>query len=135
MDFHYKALNNVLDPDEFDDFSTIDFESNDLDKVVANGEYDLIRQEIDEAFNAEVKSEAVKTKLVTMTIATFTVGIVSYLLQAGSLAASLISTLPLWRGFDPIAIFTGDKKKRKKQSELPDTDELNPDSLFDGDAK
>jgi hypothetical protein len=135
LDFHYKALNNVLDPDEFDDFSTIDFESDDLDKVVANGEYDLLRQEIDESFNAKVKSEAVKTKLVTMTIGTFTVGIVSYLLRAGSLVASLMSTLPLWRGFDPIVIFTGDKKKRKEKSELPDTDELNPDSLFDGDAK
>jgi hypothetical protein len=47
----------------------------------------------------------------------------------------MMSALPLWRGFDPIAIFSGDKKKKKKQNEISDTGELKPEALFDGDAE
>ena len=73
--------------------------------------------------------------VVTVTTATFTIGIISYLLRAGSLAAALASSLPLWRGFDPIIVFSGDKKKKEDQNELHDTEELNPDSFFEDDAE
>ena len=95
----------------------------------------MLRQEIDESFDTELKSQAVKAKIVTTTAVTFTVGIVSYLLRAGSLAASLMSSLPLWRGFDPIAIFSGDKKKKKNQNEISDTDELKSEAFFDDETQ
>ena len=135
LDYQYQASENVLELDEFDDFGTIDFESNNFDEVITRGDYDLLRQEIDEAFNKQFKSEAVKTKIVTATAATFTIGIISYLLRAGSLAAALASSLPLWRGFDPIIVFSDKKKKDKDQDELPDTEELNADSFFEDDAE
>ena len=135
LDYQYQASENVLELGEFDDFSTIDFESNNFEEVITMGDYDLLRQEIDEAFNKQLKSEAVKTKIVTATAATFTVGIISYLLRAGSLAAALASSLPLWRGFDPIIVFSDKKKKDKDQDELPDTEELNADSFFEDDAE
>ncbi|MDX2495098.1 MAG: cadherin repeat domain-containing protein, partial [Desulfuromusa sp.] len=135
LDYQYQAPDNVLHLDEFDDFSTIDFDSDNMDKVIASGEYDLLREEIDEAFNKQFKSEAVKTKVVTMATATFTIGIVSYLLRAGSLAAALASSLPLWRGFDPIIVFTGDKKKEKDPNEISDPDDLKLDTIFEDDAE
>jgi hypothetical protein len=46
-----------------------------------------------------------------------------------------MSALPLWRGFDPIAIFSGNKKKKKNQNEIPDTGESNPEAFFDGDTE
>jgi hypothetical protein len=41
----------------------------------------------------------------------------------------------MWRGFDPIAIFSGDKKKKKNQNDSSDTGESKPEDFFDGDAE
>jgi len=38
----------------------------------------------------------------------------SYLLRAGSLISSFLATVPIWKGFDPVAILVRPKKKRKK---------------------
>jgi hypothetical protein len=94
-----------------------------------------LREEIDESFDTELNSQSVRAKIVTVATASFTVGIVSYLLRAGSLVASLMSSLPLWRGFDPVAIFSGEKKKKKGRKKIPDTDELKSETLFDGEEK
>ena len=135
LDLNDKASENAPVAVSLDDFSLIDVDSDDPDQVDVNGDYDLLRQEIDESFNSELKSQGIKAKIVTVTAATFTVGIVSYLLRAGSLVASMMSALPLWRGFDPIAIFSGGKKKKKNQNEISDTGELKPEDLFDGEVK
>jgi hypothetical protein len=42
-----------------------------------------------------------------------------------------MSTQPLWRGFDPIVIFSGDKKKKKYRNEIPNTNEVKAETLFD----
>jgi hypothetical protein len=63
------------------------------------------------------------------------VGFVSYLLRAGSMIAGLMSSLPLCRGFDPIAIFSGDKKRKKDRNEIPNTDGHKSETLFDEDAE
>jgi len=118
-----------------DNFRVLDFDSDDVNRVDVNGDYDLLRQELDESFNSELKSQAVKAKIVTITAASFGVGFVSYLLRAGSLVSSLMSSLPLWRGFDPIAIFSGDMKKQKDRNEIPNTDEPESENFFDGDAE
>lgn len=44
-------------------------------------------------------------------------GVVSYLFKAGSLMSSFLSTVPIWKGFDPVAIMMGPKKKKKKNDE------------------
>jgi hypothetical protein len=66
---------------------------------------------------------------------TFTVGIVSYFLRAGSMVASMVSTLPLWRGFDPIVIFSGKKKDKKGKEEAPNSPEQQSETLFDRDEQ
>ncbi len=116
-------------------FSSIDFEDNDLKKIVENGDYDQLRAEIDEAYHAERQSEAVKRKIVAISSATFTIGIVSFLLRAGSLVAGMMSTMPLWRGFDPIAVYAGKKKEKKKQNEIPDSVEQQPEAVCDRDSE
>jgi hypothetical protein len=135
LNFNGFAAENEPVELNLDDINFLDFDSDETDPVVVNEDYDSLRQEIDESFNTELKSQGIRAKIVTATAATFTVGIVSYLLRAGSLVASMMSALPLWRGFDPIAIFSGNKKKKKKQNEISDTGELKPESFFDGDAE
>jgi hypothetical protein len=48
---------------------------------------------------------------------TLTAGYVSWLLRAGYLSASLLTSLPLWREFDPLPILgkPDDKKPRKRR--------------------
>jgi hypothetical protein len=131
---NYTAADGPI-PKSGDDFSILDFDSDGPNQVNVNGDYDLLRQEIDESFNTELKSQAVKAKVVTITAASFAVGVVSYLLRAGSMVASLMSSLPLCRGFDPIAIFSGDKKRKKDRNEIPNTDGPKSETFFDGDAE
>jgi VCBS repeat-containing protein len=135
LDFNYKAAENKPLESSGDDFSLLDINSDDPNIVDVNGDYDLLREEIDESFDTELNSQSVRAKIVTVATASFTVGIVSYLLRAGSLVASLMSSLPLWRGFDPIAIYSGEKKKKKDRKKTPDTDELKSETLFDGEEK
>ena len=78
-----------------------------------------------------MESQGVRANIVSITAASFAAGFVSYLLRAGSLVANLMSTLPLWRGFDPIVIFSGDKKKKKDRNDIPKTNEAKSETLFD----
>jgi hypothetical protein len=104
-------------------------------QVDVTGDYDLHRQQIDESFDTELKSQATKATFVSITAASFAAGFVSYLLRAGSLIANLMSTVPLWRGFDPIVIFSGDKKKKKDRNEIPNTNEAKSETLFDDEVE
>ncbi len=132
---NYTAADGPI-PKSEDDFSILDLDSDDQNQVDVNGDYDLHRQEIDESFDTELKSQEIKAKIVTITAASFAAGFVSYLLRAGSLVANLMSTLPLWRGFDPIVIFSGDKKKKKKdRNEIPNTNEAKSETLFDDEVE
>jgi len=51
------------------------------------------------------------------------------------MVSSLMSSLPLWRGFDPIAIFSGDKKRKKDRNEIQNKNEPKSETLFDGEAE
>ena len=91
------------------DFSILDLNSDDPNRVNVNSDYDLHRQQIDESF--------------------------SYLLRVGSMVSSLMSSLPLWRGFDPIAIFPGDKKRKKDRNKMQNTNKPKSETFFDGEAE
>ena len=49
---------------------------------------------------------------------TLTAGFITWLLQSGSLLASLTATLPAWRHFDPLPVtLVGDRERRKRKAE------------------
>ena len=120
---------------ELADIDGIDIAHEEWERLVNNEEYDHLREEIDETFQSEQQAKAVKAKIVTASMTTFTVGIVSYFLRAGSMVASMVSTLPLWRGFDPIVIFSGKKKDKKDKEEEPNKVTQLPETLFDRDEQ
>jgi hypothetical protein len=51
------------------------------------------------------------------------------------MAAGWISTLPLWRGLDPIAIFSSERQKKRAPNEKAADDEARSETLFDGDER
>jgi hypothetical protein len=50
-----------------------------------------------------------------------TTGLISWVLRGGALASALLSTLPLWRGMDPLPLLAGRKKKTESQEDLSET--------------
>ena len=134
LDYNYKVDKNTFDTNNFSIINDVDFENNELQQIIENGDYDLLRDEIDEAFSAEQHSESVRTNIITTISVTFTVGLISYLLRAGSLVASMLSTLPLWRGFDPIVIVARKKKKTDKQT-VEDPAATESETFFDSEPE
>lgn len=68
-----------------------------------------------------------------------TTGLISWVLRGGALASTLLSTLPLWKGMDPLPLLAG-RRKEKKKSELTDTQAMDrsrefADSNIPGDAE
>ncbi|WP_407924803.1 cadherin-like domain-containing protein [Desulfosarcina ovata] len=109
----------------------IEFDKDSSDPLVSHNNYDLLREEIDDAFRAEQEANSAKVTIVIVFMTTLTVGIVSYLLRAGALIAGMVSTLPFWRDFDPIIIFSG-RKKEKRQPKAPAENAGQPtERLFD----
>ncbi len=131
----YGASDRQFGLDELNDSSAnMDNAGNGPHRPVLNHEYDRIRRELDDAYEAERESRSFTSRIVTTSTISLTVGIVSYLLRSGSLMASLLSILPLWRGFDPIAVLTG-REEKKKDKKAPDKDDPKQESFFDGDAE
>jgi len=133
--WNFSGQQSNQNPNENIEFSLVDFEKNDLSRVVEKGDYDLVRKEINEAFKADRRAESIKAKIITVTATTFTVGIVSYLLRAGSFVASMLSTLPLWRNFDPIIILNRDNKDKSNSQSNEDSKTERTEALFGGEPE
>ena len=63
------------------------------------------------------------------------IGFVNWVFRGGSLAAAMLSTMPMWRGFDPLPILLARRKPdddKKKTQELPEHDDQTGelDDLF-----
>jgi hypothetical protein len=67
-------------------------------------------------------SEGQRRLIVVVTTAggvALTAGLVTWLLHSGSLLASLVSTLPAWRHFDPLPVVLGsDRERRDREQEV-----------------
>ncbi|MCG8566483.1 MAG: putative Ig domain-containing protein, partial [Desulfobacterales bacterium] len=103
----------------------------DLDVPVAEDMitvHDELREELDESFTHRLKTQSITTRIAAISTVTFTAGVVTNLLKTGSLLASLSSSIPLWRFFDPVAVFSGKSKKNSK----PPGESTETETLFDG---
>ena len=116
-------------------FSLTDSDKHSFEEAISDEDYDLLKKEIEETFNARQASNSIKASMVTIGMTSVTVGIVSYLLRAGSLFASLMSSLPLWRSYDPIAIFNGESNHREKRPDETDIEKLKSEEIFESETE
>jgi hypothetical protein len=69
-------------------------------------------------------SEGQRRLIILVTTAggiTLTAGLVAWLLHSGTLLASLLSSLPAWRHFDPLPVtLAGDRERREQEQEAED---------------
>jgi filamentous hemagglutinin family protein len=61
-----------------------------------------------------------------------TVGIVTWLLRNGALLSALLSSMPLWRGFDPLPILTRPIRRDQEEQAPSDVDLLFDDTRASG---
>ena len=54
--------------------------------------------------------------------AVLSVGVVSWILRGGALAATFLSTIPMWKGFDPLPMLMG-RRKKDDEEERDDSDD------------
>ncbi|MBT8134634.1 MAG: tandem-95 repeat protein, partial [Gammaproteobacteria bacterium] len=65
---------------------------------------DDMRQQIDEDLTEDITQVQVKLGAISGSGVALTAGIVAWVLRSGALMTSLISTIPLWKGYDPLPI-------------------------------
>ncbi len=118
--------------------SPIYLESPDLGRsIMENGtmraQLDTMHQDIDQAFERAEEEHKIVVYVANGISASFAVGAASYLLRAGSLMSSFLATVPIWKGFDPVAILVAPRKKRKKDEKTVHENESQ--SLTDTEQK
>jgi len=99
--------------------STQLFTNGDSDPLLEN--INKMRLELDEDFKQQGQ-DSVEIEFVTSAAISFTAGVVSWILRGGALLSSLLSSVTVFKKFDPLAIVTAKKdKKDKKDNDDEDT--------------
>jgi hypothetical protein len=94
------------------DIQTINFENMVLNQPALGLALDLMADEMSGSKTGEDFNAVVITQIATGTGMVLSVGFLGWILNGGALAASLLSTMPIWRGFDPLPLFAARDKSR-----------------------
>ena len=112
------ALLSILNPVEILEFSTsVDSEYNDRDRrdrEIASISNEMLWDELedlrnrinDSAENDDILGKKFSDILMSIGSLSVTSGLIAWLLRGGTLAASFVSAMPLWKGMDPLPVLT-----------------------------
>jgi hypothetical protein len=78
---------------------------------------DTIKREMSGLNDPDSAEAALVVQISIGTSLLVTAGYVSYILRGGVLAAALVSSLPMWKGFDPLPLLAARRRKRDKEEE------------------
>lgn len=79
----------------------------DLANETLRQQIDAMQWEIDQGSEESGEENRLVVYTASGVSISVTAGVVSYLLRSGSLMSSFLATIPLWKGFDPVAILNG----------------------------
>ena len=91
---------------------------------------DHLYNDMDDSYALAYEQKNFHVKIVTGVFTTFAVGVVSYLMRAGSLMSCFLSTAQIWKKLDPIAVLPS-KKKKKGEKEISAKTDSDSDVLPD----
>jgi len=93
---------------------------------------DLMRDQMD-ADKKRFDQDNIEIEFVAGGTISITAGIVSWVLRGGALFSSLLSSVSLFKQFDPLAVVFNDPEKSKKNKKPGDKDENNKkvEAMFD----
>ena len=113
--------NGSLFPDGGDGLG--DFELASFDAANMARALDLLRREIDGLGAPDAIDNLVVLKVSAGTGTVLGVGFVSWVLRGGALTATLLSTVPMWKGFGPLPMLMG-----RRNTDDEDQDENDGES-------
>jgi hypothetical protein len=116
--YFYDTLSNLEAVFEFEGF---DFQNVDLDHELLWQALDTMKRELSGLGNSTGSDSAFAVQIGSASGIVLTVGYISWILRGGALAATLLSTMPLWRQFDPLPLLAARKRRRKKKHDEEDT--------------
>jgi hypothetical protein len=116
--YFYDTFSNLEKVFEFEGF---DFQNVDLDHELLWQALDTMRREISGLDNSTGSDSAFAVQISSAGGIVLTVGYISWILRGGALAATLLSTMPMWRQFDPLPLLAARKRRRKKKEESEET--------------
>ncbi|UCE90243.1 MAG: cadherin domain-containing protein, partial [Pseudomonadota bacterium] len=82
------------------------------------GALDRMERQIDDSAAAEQGEQTVLSATLKGTSLLLTAGFATWLLRGTSLLASLLSTMPLWRSFDPLPVLLAAKRREEKEANI-----------------
>jgi hypothetical protein len=101
---------------------------------------DAMRREMSSPAEESKFGGIMVTQMTTGASLVLSAGFVSWILRGGALASALLSTMPMWQGFDPLPILMARKKRKKAEQERAERDaeilrESEVDRLFEAATK
>jgi len=100
------------------DIQTINFENMVLNQSALGLALDLMTDEMSGSTAGEGFNAVVITQITAGTGMILSVGFLGWILNGGALAASLLSTMPIWRGFDPLPLFAARDRSRSEEKRV-----------------
>ncbi|MFT5390748.1 MAG: hypothetical protein ACI8PT_000935, partial [Gammaproteobacteria bacterium] len=102
---------------------------------------DNMGAQMDAEHQTGVRADKVADSAVKVAGSALSVGSVSWLLRGGTLFASVLSSLPAWKGFDPLPVLRSSKEDKKRAKEeraaeqhKEDQDDVGVGEILDGAA-
>jgi filamentous hemagglutinin family protein len=73
--------------------------------------FQALDRELSEVRNSKLNMRADPVKVIAVTSIALTAGFMAWLLRGGALLSALLSSMPLWRGFDPLMVVLQPRRK------------------------
>ena len=90
---------------------------------------DAMLNELDDHYYQSQSSDVVIANVVRGATWSLSAGFVAWILRGGSLIAAAMSSIPIWKGLDPLPIIAMSKRERKRLEEEKLVDKQEEDSL------
>ena len=106
---------------EVDDYQVTTFTAVQVESMEALwSAIDKMKQEMAESADETMSTAEFKVAAAKSSGVVLTAGVVAWILRSGALLSSLLSTIPLWKGYDPLPIlaYKDDEDKKKEEDEI-----------------
>ena len=93
---------------------------------------DAMTQSLEEAIGVEEEQEMVVARVAALSGTALSVGFVAWAVQSSTLLASCLTTLPVWRNFDPLPVVKLSKQERNRRRQAADAAQRQEQDEFGG---
>jgi VCBS repeat-containing protein len=109
-----EVLSDVFEFEELKEFGLHDVN---LDQELLWQALDNIERQLNGMNNSDDVNSVFMLQIAKGSGVALTAGYVAWILRGGMLASMLLSSMPMWKGFDPLPLLAARKKKRKNKKE------------------